>query len=310
MNRRLGREYVLDVKLRASQVRSARIRLAGLALGVIFGSVLGVFLVWRGGAWALNALVYENKAFAIEELDVQTDGIITVDQLKRWAGVRPGENLLALDSARVQRDLRLISQIQNVSVERIVPHTLRIRVTERQPIAQLPVFKPGSSGGIERSVFQLDADGYVIVPLEVRQRTSPSNQATDVLPLIYGVSPNEIQAGRKIEVRQLRAALELLVAFERSPMQGLSELKSIDISAPEVLNVVTIDGGQITFGLVDLDQQLRRWRAIFEMGQERSKAIASLDLAVTNSIPVVFQDGVALPPLSPKPAKQLKRKHV
>ena len=88
------------------------------------------------------------------------------------------------------------------------------------------------------------------------------------------------------------------------------EVKSIDISAPEVLNVLTIEGSQVTFGLVDLDQQLRRWRSIFEFGQDRNKAIANLDLAVTNSIPVVFQDGAPVPPISPKPGKQLKRKHV
>ena len=40
-NRRLGREYVLDVKLRSSQVRAARLRLAALALGVVFATVLG-----------------------------------------------------------------------------------------------------------------------------------------------------------------------------------------------------------------------------------------------------------------------------
>jgi cell division septal protein FtsQ len=200
--------------------------------------------------------------------------------------------------------------IQSVSVERVLPHTLRIRVTEREPLAQVCVLKPASSGGIERAIFQLDAEGSVIVPLEPRQRTIPPNQALDPLPLIQGVNPNEIQAGRRIELRQVRAALDLLVAFERSPMQGSVEVKSIDIASPEVLIVTTTQGSQITFGLVDLDRQLRRWRSVFTLGQQSNKAIANLDLAVTNSIPVVFQDAALLPPSSPRPVKQLKRKHV
>ena len=37
--------------------------------------------------------------FAIQRIDVQTDGVIAPDQLRRWSGVKPGENLIALDLA-------------------------------------------------------------------------------------------------------------------------------------------------------------------------------------------------------------------
>ena len=309
-NRRLGREYVLDVKLRSSQVRAARVRLAALALALIFGSVLGIFLAWRGGAWALDQLIYENKAFAIEELDVQTDGIISVDQLRRWAGVRPGANLLALDSARVKRDLMLVSRIQAVAIERVLPHTLRIFVTERQPIALVYVYKPGTTNGFDKVAFQLDSEGFVIVPLQGPQRAVASSQQVDQFPEIRGLSPNEIQAGRRIDLPQLRAALDFLVAFDRSPMQGLLDINTIDISTSGVLNVTTSQQSQIAFGLKNLDQQLLRWHTIVAEAQRINKAILNMDLAVTNSIPVVFQDAAGLPPTSPKPAKQLKRKHV
>ena len=73
-NRRLGRGHVLDVKLRSSQVRAARARAAALGFGAVFAVIFGVYVAWRTGDWALNRLVYENKAFAIEEVDIQTDG--------------------------------------------------------------------------------------------------------------------------------------------------------------------------------------------------------------------------------------------
>ena len=146
-NRRLGREQVLDVKLRSSQVRAARTRLTAISLGAVFATVFGLYLLYRAGEWALDRLVYENKAFAIQEIDVQTDGVISVDQLRRWAGVKLEENLLALDLARVKRDLELVPLVQSVSVERILPHTLRIRITEREPIAQVNVPRPRPNGG-------------------------------------------------------------------------------------------------------------------------------------------------------------------
>src|SRR4029450_889167 len=74
-NRRLGREHVLDVKLRSGKVRAARLRLAAVSFGVMFGALFGLYLIWRTGEWALNHFVYENKSFSIQEIQVQTDGV-------------------------------------------------------------------------------------------------------------------------------------------------------------------------------------------------------------------------------------------
>ena len=155
-NRRLERAHVLDVKLRSSQVRAARIRVMAVSLCCLALIVGGAYAVWLAGAWSLNRLVYQNKAFAIEEIDVQTDGIIALDQLRRWTGVRSGQNLLALDLARVRRDLELVSLIQSAAVERVLPHTLRVRVIERAPIAQINVLKPAASGVCALSLMTQD----------------------------------------------------------------------------------------------------------------------------------------------------------
>src|SRR6266540_5550445 len=133
-NRRSGRRYVLDVKLRSDHVRATRMRLGAIALGVLFGTVFGLYVLWRVGEWSLAQLVYKNRSFAIQQIDVQTDGVIALEQLRRWAGVKPGDNLFALDLARVKRDLEMVPVIGSVSVERVLPRTLRIRVTEREAV--------------------------------------------------------------------------------------------------------------------------------------------------------------------------------
>jgi hypothetical protein len=183
-------------------------------------------------------------------------------------------------------------------------------VAEREPVAQVNVLRPGEGGRVATATFQLDPDGYVIVPLDPRQRSTRANATVEQYPLITGINPNEIQAGRRIDLPQVRAALELILAFERSPMEGLADVHSIDVSQPEALVVSTGQGSQITFGWHDLDQQLRRWRAVFDYGQQRSRAIASMDLAITSSIPVVFQDAGAVQLPTPKATKRTKRKHV
>jgi len=311
-NRRNSRVHVLDVKVRSDQVRAARLRLGALTFGVLFGTVLGLYLLWLAGAWVLDTLVYENRAFAIEQFDVQTDGVISPDQLRRWAGVKPGENLLALDLARVKRDLELVPLISSVSIERVLPRTLRIRVTEREAVAQINVLRPNPRGGVEVAVVHLDPEGYVMLPLDPRQRTTPVNQPDDPLPLLLGVNVSELQPGRCVELPQVQAALRLISEFAYSPMAGLVDLRSIDVGSPEVLVVRTGQGSEVTFGLHDLDRQVRRWRAIHDLGQRMKRGIATLDLAVSNNIPARWLEASAVPPSAPKLPKTLRtrRKHV
>jgi cell division septal protein FtsQ len=312
-NRRLGRDHVLDVKLRSSQVRAVRSRRLALVLGSLFAVIFGFYLACRVGGWTLDELVYENKAFALQELDVQSDGVISTDQLRRWAGVKLEENLLALDLARVKRDLELVPVIQSASIERILPHTLRIRVVEREPIAQINVLRPRGNSGPEMVAYLVDAAGWVMLPLDPHQRTVPlSNQPADQLPLLHGLDPTRVQPGRRIEASQVQAALQLVVAFEQSPMAGLVELKSIDVSARDTLLVTTGQGSEVTFGLNDLEQQLRRWHSIADMGQRLSKVIATLDLAVNDNVPVRWLEASTLPPETPKPPKssRTRKKHV
>jgi cell division septal protein FtsQ len=311
-NRRLGREQVLDVRLRSSQVRATRTRRFALTLVCLVTALFGLYLLYRTSGWALDRLVYENKAFALQELDVQTDGIISTDQLRRWAGVRLEDNLMALDLARVKRDLELIPAIRSVSVERILPHKMRIRVSEREPVAEVNQLRPRPGESPQLVVYQLDADGWIMSPLGQYQRATSQIQPADPLPVIYGINLTLVQPGRRIATAQVEAALKLIVAFEDSPVAGLVDLKSIDLSYPDVLVVTTGQGSEVTFGLTDVEQQLRRWRDILDLARIKGKAIATLDLAVSNNVPARVLEASTLPAAIPKSPKPLhnRKKHV
>ena len=304
----MGRGHVLDVKLRSSQVRATRMRLAAVALTVTCGAVLGLYALWRVGGWALDQLVYENKTFAIQQMDIQTDGVILPDQLRRWSGVKPGENLLALDLARVKRDLELSPLVKSASVERVLPGTLRIRVSERQPIARVNVPHPLTSGGFDIVVFQLDEEGYVLQPLGPGQRAVPLTQADDELPVVLGMNLSELQPGRRIEAIQTQAALKFIQAFNSSPMAGSVDLKYIDVHFPQVLVVGTSQRSEITFSLDDFDKQLRRWKKVYEECNRQNKIIGALDLAVSDNTPLRFMDAGDPPAFAPKNAKPHNKK--
>ena len=311
-NRRLGRVRVLDVKLRSSKVRAARARRAIVALGVCFGTVFGIYALWCLGELALDKLVYENRSFAIQQIDVQTDGVVARDQLRRWSGIRIGQNLLALDLARVKRDLEMMPIIESVSVERLLPGTLRLRVTERVPVAQVEVPVPRPEGGLGLRTFQIDENGYVMLPLDPRQRAVAPTDADDNLPLVLGINASDLQPGRKLDSTQVQAALKWIDAFESSPMADLVDLKKIDVLSPEVLVVTTGQGSEITFGLQNFDQQLLRWQTVQEQCARLNKTIATLNLAVSENTPLRLTDANISPPAAAKPLKpqRTRRKNV
>ena len=198
-----------------------------------------------------------------------------------------------------------------MSVERALPRTLRIRVTEREPVAQVNVPTTDASGKIVVSVFQLDAGGYVMQPLDARLCVMPLGQVNEQLPVITSLNAFQLQPGRRMDLPQVRAALQLISAFNRSPMAGLVDLQRIDVAAPEILVATTTQGSEITFGLEDFPRQLRRWREIYDAGQRMNKAIASLNLAVPDNIPARWMDA-AVPVSAPRPAKPARpqRNHV
>jgi cell division septal protein FtsQ len=314
-NRCFDRQRVLEVKVRAAELRQRRFRVVLLLLALAFSVGVFLFVGSRGAEWALNELVFTNDAFAVAVLDVQTDGVLPVDQLRRMCGVRPGDNLLALDLRRIKRDLELSPLVRSAAVERVLPHTLRIRVTEREPVARVNVLQPRTSGaGLEAVTYFLDETGFVMFPLGRGRRGGPPFQAEAELPLLRGVAPGELHPGRVVEAPRIQAALRFLGEFERSPLAGCVELKSLDLSAPETMDATTGQGSVVTIALRRFDEQLRYWEALLEHGRQTAKVVATLDLSITNNLPVTWLEASAAPPAPAKPLKpsrsRKKQKHV
>ncbi|SRR5260221_583818 len=311
-NRRFERHHILDVKLRSSQRRQRRLRQASLFFGGTLSIVLGVLASWQGGEWLIRRFLTESPAFAIHQLDVRTDGILSVEQLRRWAGVRLENNLLALDLARVKRDLELMPAIESADVERILPHTLRIRVTEREPIAQfqLPQLRPDT--GYLGGVYLLDARGCVMAPLEPQQMSVPVVQTNERLPMLVGIALTDLRPGRPSEAPQVLAALRLIGALEHSPMAGLTDFRQIDVSVPGILRITTGQNSEVTFGLHDMETQLRRWRLAWDYGRTIGKLLISIDLSVANNLPARWLEASLVPLETQKvfKASHYKKKNV
>ena len=303
-NSKSGQKKLLSVKVQSQQAKRERLRrlrsLAALALAI----VAIITVCWQGGAFALNRLVYENESFSVKQLDYRTDGIITVDQLRKWAGVRTGDNLLKLDLLRIKRDIELAPRVRAASVERYLPDTLQVRVAERVPMAQVWAWQRDGAGETDYDCvrLQLDETGHVMTPIDRHSVVAPEDQAEWSLPVVSGIDLGKLKTlapGRPAGLPKLRAALGLIREFRRSPLAGTVDLRVIDLSQPRILRVTTGDGGQVDLSTERLSRQLNRWARIRAHGQKFGLAIETVDLSVTNNVPVRWM-------LSPTIAKDIK----
>jgi hypothetical protein len=249
----------------------------------------------------------------LTSLEITTDGIwLKPEQIRQWTGIREGDNLLLIDMTQIRRELELIPQVESVSVERVLPHVLRVDVTERDPILQVQAIQPEGEAGLAPAVFYLDRAGVVMPPLPTPRAATSVVQAFEALPILRGLSNADLRPGAALDSRPLRAVLELLAAFEPSPLATQVDLQVIDIASPDVMRLTTSAGAEITLAYDRVLPGLARWCLVHQTGGRLSKAVASLDLAVTNNCPVLWLEPSAVPPPKPKPAKppRLSRKHV
>jgi cell division septal protein FtsQ len=165
-NKRNDRDSVLDVRMRSRDVRAWRVRALAAAVGVLGGTAIGAVLLWQAYQWALLQFVYRNEAYAIRRVELRHDGRLRPDQLHRWSGIRIGENLIALDLNRVRHGLEMNPWIERADVENQRPDTVRLTVREREPVAQVVVWRlDRNDGRAWPETNFVDAHGWVLPPL-------------------------------------------------------------------------------------------------------------------------------------------------
>ena len=288
-NRRKRRqEYLLDVQVR-TEPRNRVSRLGiGLVVLAVLAAVAGMsYGLYRLAKLASAKLLYENPRFAIAQIVVEDDGVLTGEQVKRLAGVRVGQNLLSVDLDRTRQNVELVPIVRRVCVQRVLPDKLIISIEERVGLARLqPRTLPGEPSG---SVFLVDRDGYVLKPFKLADGTAvqPRRQASE-LPLLTGVKLGDAYTGRRIESEQVYQALRLLDKLAQSSVCSAVDVERVDLSSARLLTVTTRQRSVMKFDPQNLQQQFRRLAVILSWAQQRRKTVQMVDLTVERGVPVAF----------------------
>lgn len=260
--------------------------LASMVLVVL----LGLFVLWKGGNWLMDELVFGNGYFAVRSIRVQNDGMIDSAHFRQWAGIHQGDNLLRLDLRRVKRDLESVPWVREAGVKRVLPDTVVIDIAERRPLATLNLPELLEGGQYRRQLCQIDATGFItrIPQGYVGQDHMERHYAS--LPHILPYAHSVLRDGRLAHGEQIHAALEFLRIFSRSPLQRETRIECLDLSEKNYLRVLTRDHSEIILSMNDFARQVARWNEVFRLGQQNNQMISYLDLSVNDFLPVRWEE--------------------
>ena len=90
-------------------------------------------------AYGLACAVAASPLFVLQEVTVDVSGRPSPTEIETMSGIRPGMNLLSLDTEEVSRRLETHRWIQHATVVKRLPDQILIKVQERRPVAVLGI---------------------------------------------------------------------------------------------------------------------------------------------------------------------------
>ena len=278
--RRKRREHLLEVTATAETERRRRNQKALLYVfeGIFLAGLLAV--AWFGVTLFIEQFFTKNKNYDVRIVEVNTDGVMTREEVLSKTGIREGLNIFSLNLEAAQKALALIPEVKSASVQRNLPDTVTISIEARRPIAWVAPGDTGADPSTMETSCLVDEDGVMIKP----QGFEASHTR---LPVVYGVPTEQWRIGDKIEMPELEAALDLFtLAAERSNPQV--SLRAADITKGWCIVAWNDPQTRLTFGLKDIPAQLDRLQVILSHVDQTSRRIATANLIPERNTPVIF----------------------
>ncbi len=239
--RRRGlRTSMLNVSARASEQRAERMHRAGAIVLLLVVLGMAGWLTSVGTQQAVRMLFSANPLFTIRRLDVSSDGRLTPELLRQYAGVTQGDNLFAIDVRRVRKDLGAVPVVKEVQVNRTLPDALSVRVVERTPLARIVM----PATGLQLAV---DREGWVLGP----------GSASVALPILSGFSTPGLRPGTQVKGAEIADALELLDLCDRTRLFQYVPIREVRREDAESLLLRLARGEEVLLPREKMEQRVQ-----------------------------------------------------
>jgi cell division protein FtsQ len=228
----------------AAQRNRIRLRV-GLVVAVVFAVILGC------------TGLYRSALFTVRRVEVVGATHISAERVRLLARVPPDATLLRFPSEEVAVRVAADPWVESVSVTRVFPDGMRIRVTERIPVALVQT---------RNTSWLIDGQGYVVAQ-------SGSKDATSALPVVKDVPGLDPKAGRRTSSEVLLNAIKILTGVSPSLAATVTA-----VTAPSIDGTALLTRGrtEIVVGqAVDLEI---KDRLVWALMREQGGRVLSIDV--------------------------------
>lgn len=229
--------------------------------------VAGIAAAAAGLCFGLYTAISRTTLFRVEKIEVTNSNRLPREEVVELSGAKPGDGMLALNLRVMAEQLLKNPWIEDVKVRRYFPHTVSIRVSEREPLAVLNM----------NYLYYMDKKGDVFKPLN-------TGDSLDY-PVITGLTEEELgkdQAGSK---EALRKGVELIALLKSGGLFKLEDVSEIHLDKGYGFTLFTAQGGvPIKLGRDGFREKLTRLSKIYRELQGTMTTVDYIDLDYSDRI--------------------------
>ena len=251
-------------------------------------------LIAWGGYRGVNHVFLGNEKYKLQEIDLQTNGHLNHSRLVTMTGIDLDASIFAIDVEDLTAQLRELPEVIDCEVERRLPGTLKVKITERVPVVWIESRELGFPGRKNGGV--LADESGITFPCEGDMWKSARD-----LPVIV-VSDAEKDTfvhGRKMKHPDVIRALHLIKMFDTQQVRAQWQAERVILVNNYSMEAVCNDGTRAIFGMYDHERQMGDFVSVCEHSLSTSRRVSRINLIPEKNIPVVFVgDAVLIKPRS------------
>lgn len=238
--------------------------------------------------------------FRVERVTVTGNQRYTQEEIIAASGIETGDNLYSLNKVRIDRNIRTtLPYVGDLTINRALPSTILITVTEWEAVAQVAVPDPEQVAALQAARLEEDPDTEPVQTAQEPWLISVGGKLLETAPadssaiVVSGLIPVAPQAGSMLEVPEeeqtrLEALTALLEALEEEGV--LEEISAIRLESTQL---VARYAGRFNVKMKlngDFRYDVRLMRAIREQMEQRDGETASGSMDLTRSKAVYSPD--------------------
>ena len=253
----------------------------------LFLALLG--LISWGGYKGVKHVFIDNDKYVLQEIKLETNGHLDHARVVKVAGIDIDASIFALDVNDVKDKLTSLPEVIDCDIQRRLPGTLRINITERVPVVWIECAKLNLPGRSPHGVLA-DKDG-ITFPCEGSHWDTARDLPVIVIP---EADIHAFELGTVMDHPDAIRALSLVQLFHDRKVTSEWLPERIILRTNYSMEAICNNGTHALFGMYEHDRQMSDFLKIGEHTRKTQRTIRHVNLIPTKNIPVKFADAPVL----------------